>query len=198
MCRGLPPFVPAKAGTQRFGQKLDSRFRGNERMSPQNTILTLFLSSANEHPPCSHRASSRVTLRWRSKGRCADNARRRVERREALPPPSMGARAPEAAAPGNRVPAVGARRAPSTPAKGRCASALAPPGAPFPFFGEPEKGNDGAPGAVKNTGDDAWPVGNRTGDRNRVRYFRRHPRARPARPCRRRSEPRFSHRAHLN
>jgi hypothetical protein len=34
----MKPLVPAKAGTQRFSQELDSRFRGNERSVLQSQV----------------------------------------------------------------------------------------------------------------------------------------------------------------
>jgi len=94
-----------------------------------------------------------MTRSQRSARAAPDNGADAVERREAPPPPLMGARAPEAADPGNRTQPWargGLRHSPSR----ATTTALAPPGAPFPFWGNGKR-DTGLSGAAKNTGDDA-------------------------------------------
>ena len=89
-----------------------------------------------------------------NKARRADNARRWMERQGGVASRSQG----------TRVPSQGARAADRKAAQGGLASPLAPSrrsislfigGNPPDPLGETEKGKRGAPGALKNTGDDA-------------------------------------------
>src|SRR5688572_20283718 len=73
-----------------------------------------------------------------------------MERREALGPPLVGPRAPEAAIPGNGDIAVSARRTPdSGPPKGASSAPWRLP-ALHPLIGETEKGKDGAGPSLNN------------------------------------------------
>jgi len=74
-----------------------------------------------------------------------------VERREAQPPPSMGARPPEAADPGNRTQPWARGGFRQTRQRAASTTALAPPGAPFPHAGRGKR-DDGLPGAGKEYG----------------------------------------------
>ena len=106
-----------------------------------------------------------------------------VERREALGPPSVGSRAPEAATPGNRDLAVSAQNRTLARSGGGFASPWRLPGAPSPRLGKRKKGTDARRASLNRRRAERWLRDDllRTNPNSRCRRGGGAPRVRPSR-----------------